>query len=119
MYELLSSNDPQKIKELWQKLDPEVRRTLDSLSPHTKIDMYNTKIAIIHTYNDDVIPWVESGKLLSAIDSKHKIYFRIFHQFYHVSIEDFLKARISNLHRVIAEAAQFFLYIYSILYQLS
>jgi hypothetical protein len=29
-----------------------------------------------------------------------------------------LKARISNLHHVISEAAQFYLYMYSILYQL-
>ena len=119
MYELLSSRQPEKVKELWLKLDPQVRRTLDSLSPHTKIGEYDTKIAIIHTFNDDVIPWVESIKLLNAIDRKNKIYFRIFRQFYHVSIEDLLRARLSNLHHVIAEAAQFYMYMYSILYQLS
>jgi hypothetical protein len=118
-YELLSNRDPKKVKDLWQKLDPELRRTLDNLSPHKKIREHGTQIAIIHTFNDDVIPWVESIKLLNAIDRKHKIYFRIFRQFYHVSIEDFLKARISNLHHVLAEAVQFYLYMYSILYQLS
>jgi dienelactone hydrolase len=117
-YELLTNRDPKRVGELWEKLDPKVRRTLDSLSPHTKIAQYNTKIAIIHTFNDDVIPWVESCKLVDAIDDKNKVYFRIFRQFYHVSIEDLLKARISNLHHVISEAAQFYLYMYSILYQL-
>ena len=118
-YELLSNRDPEKVKALWQKLDPKLKSSLHNLSPHTKIDKYGTKIAIIHTFNDDVIPWVESTKLLNAIDHRDIIYFRIFRQFYHVSIEDLLKARISNLHHVIAEAAQFYLYMYSILYQLS
>jgi hypothetical protein len=119
MHDLLTNKDPEKIKDLWQKLDPKVRQTLDSLSPHTKVDDHGTKIAIIHTFNDDVIPWVESCKLSDALDHDDKIYFRIFKQFYHVSIEDLLKARISNLHHVIAEAAQFYLYMYSILYRLS
>jgi hypothetical protein len=118
MYELLTNRDPKLIKQLWESLDPKVQRTLNSLSPHTKIDKYNTKIAIIHTFNDDVIPWVESCKLDDVIDDKNKLYFRIFRQFYHVSIEDLLKARISNLHHVISEAGQFYLYMYSILYQL-
>ncbi|MCJ7515616.1 MAG: hypothetical protein MUO89_06585 [Dehalococcoidia bacterium] len=118
MYELLANRDHKRVGELWEKLDPKVRQTLNNLSPHTKIEKYNTKIAIIHTFNDDVIPWVESCKLFDAIDSKNKVYFRIFRQFYHVSIEDLLKARISNLHHVISEAVQFYLYMYSILYQL-
>jgi hypothetical protein len=119
MYELLSNRDPEKVKDLWQNLDPKVRQTLDGLSPHTKIDKHSAKIAIIHTFSDDVIPWVESCKLSDAIDHGDKVYFRIFRQFYHVSIEDMLKARISDLHHVIAEAVQFYLYMYSILYQLS
>jgi hypothetical protein len=118
MYELLANRDPERVKDLWSKLDPKIQQTLNNLSPHTKVGKYNTKIAIIHTYNDDVIPWVESCKLVDAINDKNKIYFRIFHQFYHVSIEDLLKARISNLHHVISEAVQFYLYMYSILYQL-
>jgi len=118
MHALLFNRDPKQVGRLWEKLDPQVRRTLDSLSPHTKISKYDTKIAIIHTFNDDVIPWVESCKLVDAIEDKNKVYFRIFRQFYHVSIEDLLKARISNLHHVVSEAAQFYLYMYSILYQL-
>jgi dienelactone hydrolase len=118
MYELLTNHDPKRVRQLWERLDPKVRQALDSLSPHTKIDKYNTKIAIIHTFNDDVIPWVESCKLVDAIDDKNKVYFRVFRQFYHVSIEDLLKARISNLHHVISEAVQFYLYMYSVLYQL-
>jgi len=118
MYELLTNHDPKRVRQLWERLDPKVRQALDNLSPHTKIDKHNTKIAIIHTFNDDVIPWVESCKLVDAIDDKNKVYFRVFRQFYHVSIEDLLKARISNLHHVISEAVQFYLYMYSILYQL-
>jgi hypothetical protein len=117
-YELLTNRDPKRVGELWEKLDPKVRLVLNGLSPHTKIAQHNTKIAIIHTFNDDVIPWVESCKLVDAIDDKNKVYFRIFRQFYHVSIEDLLKARISNLHHVISEAAQLYLYMYSILFQL-
>jgi hypothetical protein len=119
MHELLTNREPKRVGELWKKLDPKVQRTLNNLSPHTKIAQHKTKIAIIHTFNDDVIPWVESCKLVDALDGKNTIYFRIFRQFYHVSIEDLLKARISNLHHVISEATQFYLYMYSILYQLS
>jgi hypothetical protein len=118
-YELLTNRDPERVGRLWEKLDPHVQQTLNNLSPHTKIARHKARIAIIHTFNDDVIPWVESCKLVDAIDDKSTIYFRIFRQFYHVSIEDMLKARISNLHHVISEVAQFYLYMYSILYQLS
>ncbi|MCJ7655001.1 MAG: hypothetical protein MUO97_06840, partial [Dehalococcoidia bacterium] len=65
-----------------------------------------------------VIPWVESCKLADAIEDVHKIYFRVFGQFYHASIEDLLKARMSNLHNVISEIVQFYRYMYSILYRL-
>ncbi|MCK4331200.1 MAG: hypothetical protein KAW81_01470, partial [Dehalococcoidia bacterium] len=63
-------------------------------------------------------PSVESRKLAQAIEDENKVYFRIFHQFSHVRIEDLLKLRISNLHNIISEAAQFCLYIFHILYQL-
>ncbi len=118
MYELFTNRDPERVKDLWARLDPEVQQTLNNLSPHLKIAQLRTKIAIIHTFADDVIPWVESCKLAGAIKDENKIYFKVFRQFYHVSIEDLLKARISNLHNVISEAVQFYLYMYSILYQL-
>ncbi|MBM3142189.1 MAG: hypothetical protein FJ005_03955 [Chloroflexi bacterium] len=118
MYELLTNRDPERVKDLWAQLDPEVQQTLNNLSPHLKIAQLRTKIAIIHTFTDDVIPWVESCKLAGAIKDGNKIYFKVFRQFYHVSIEDLLKARISNLYNVISEAVQFYLYMYSILYQL-
>ena len=118
MYELFTDRDPERVVDLWTRLDPEVQQTLNNLSPHLKTAQLKTKIAIIHTFTDDVIPWVESCKLADAIKDENKIYFRVFRQFYHVSIEDLLKARISNLHNVISEAVQFYLYMYSILYQL-
>ena len=118
MYELLTNRDPERVKDLWARLDPKIRQTLDSLSPHTKMAQLKTKIAIIHTFTDDVIPWVESCKLAGAIEDVHKIYFRVFGQFYHASIENLLKPRMPNLHNVISEVVQFYLYIYSVLYQL-
>ncbi len=116
LHELLTSRDPARARDLWAKLDPEIQQTLDSLSPHLKIDQLQTKIAIIHTYTDDVIPWVESVKLAEAIKEENKLYYKIFHQFYHVRLEDLLKLRIANLHNTISEAAQFYLFIYHILY---
>jgi hypothetical protein len=118
VYELLSNRDPERVGDLWARLDPKIREALDSLSPHTKIAQIKTKVAIIHTYTDDVVPWVESCKLDDAIDGAHKIYFRVFGQFYHASIEDLLKVRMSNLRNVISEVVQFYHYMYSILYQL-
>lgn len=118
MYELLTNREPERVAELWARLDPKICQTLNNLSPHMKIDELKTKIAIIHTLSDDVIPWVESCKLADAIEDSHKVYFRVFEQFYHVSIEDLLKARISNLHHVISEAVHLYLYMYSILYRL-
>jgi dienelactone hydrolase len=118
LYELLTNHDPERVKDLWARLDSRIRQTLDSLSPHTKVAQLKTKIAIIHTFTDDVIPWVESCKLADAIDDAHKIYFRVFGQFYHASIEDLLNPRMSNLHNVISEVVQFYLYMYSVLYQL-
>ncbi|UCH50802.1 MAG: hypothetical protein JSV54_07235, partial [Chloroflexota bacterium] len=118
MLELLANRESERTVDLWTRLDPKIRQTLDNLSPHTRISQLDTKVSIIHTLTDDVIPWVESYKLADAIDSEHKVYFRVFEHFYHVSIEDLLKARISNLHNVISEIIQLYLYIYSILYRL-
>lgn len=118
LYELLTNRDPARAEDLWAKLDPEIQQTLNGLSPHLRVSQLQTKIAIIHTFTDDVIPWVESHKLDDAIKDENKIYFKIFHQFYHVRLEDLLKLRISNLHNVISEAAQFYLFIYRIFYQL-
>jgi dienelactone hydrolase len=118
LYELLTNRDPERVKDLWGKLDPRVRRALDSLSPHTKMAQLKTKVAIIHAFADDVIPWVESCKLADSIDDVYKIYFRVFGQFYHASIEELLRPRMSNLQYVISEIVQFYRYMYSILYQL-
>lgn len=118
LHELLVNRDPKRARDLWAKLDPEIQQTLDGLSPHLKADQLQAKIAIIHTYTDDVIPWVESHKLAEAIKEENKLYYKIFHEFYHVRVEDLLKLRISNLQNTISEAAQFYLFIYHILYQL-
>lgn len=116
--ELLAGPDPERAKELWMKLNPKIKQTLDSLSPHLTIDQLQTKIAIIHTFSDDVIPWVESAKLAQAIKRENRAYYKIFHQFYHVRVEDLLKLRLSNFGNVISEAAQFYLFIYHFLYAL-
>jgi dienelactone hydrolase len=118
VYELLSNRDPERVGDLWARLDPKMRQALDSLSPHMKIAQIKTKVAIIHTFTDDVVPWVESCKLADAIDDVDKIYFRVFGQFYHTRIEDLLKMRMSNLHNVISEVVQLYRYMYSILYRL-
>jgi dienelactone hydrolase len=118
MYELLTNRDPERIKDLWTRLDPKVRQVLDSLSPHAKMARLKTKIAIIHAFADDVIPWVESCKLADAVEDANKIYFRVFGQFYHARIEDLLKPRLSNFHNVISEVVQFYRYMYSVLYRL-
>ncbi len=118
MYELLTNRDPERVKDLWARLDSKILQTLDSLSPHTKMAQLKTKIAIIHAFADDVIPWVESCKLAAAVEDVNKIYFRIFGQFYHASIEDLLKPRLSNFHKVISEVVRFYLFMYSVLYQL-
>ena len=118
VYDLLTNHDHQQVADLWARLDPQIQQTLNNLSPHQQISQLRTKIAIIHTMTDDVIPWVESYKLADAIKAENKIYFKVFKQFYHASIEDLLRARISNLRSVISEVIQFCLYIYRILYQL-
>lgn len=116
LHELLASRDPARARELWTKLHFDLRQALDNLSPHLKIDQLHAKIAIIHTFTDDVIPWVESVKLAQAVNQENKIYYRIFHQFYHVRVEDLFKLRLSNMWNVIFETVQFYLFIYHFLY---
>jgi dienelactone hydrolase len=101
-----------------EKLTPEVQQTLNNLSPHSKVGQLKTKIAIIHTATDDVIPWVESVKLAEAIPDDQKVYFKIFHRFYHTDIKQLLSTRLSQFADTVSEATGFYLYIYSILYQL-
>ncbi|MBM3154048.1 MAG: hypothetical protein FJ008_01800 [Chloroflexi bacterium] len=103
---------------LWQKLTPEVQHTLENLSPHSKADQLKTKIAIIHTADDDVIPWVESVKLAEAIPDDQEVYFRIFHRFYHTNVKQLLSIRISQLAGTVSEVAGFYMFVCSILYQL-
>lgn len=118
IYQLLTTGDPAQAKMLWKKLTPEIQQTLDNLSPHSKIGQLKTKIAIIHTAADDVIPWVESLKLSEAIPDEQEVYFRIFHRFYHTDIKQLLSTRLSQFADTVSEAAGFYMYIYSILYQL-
>jgi len=118
IYELLNNRDPERVPELWVRLGPEIQQTLDGLSPHLKIDQLRTNVAIIHTLTDDVIPWVESRKLAEAIDDEQEVYFKVFGRFYHTDIKQLLNVRLSNLVGIVSEATQFYLYIYSILYQL-
>ncbi len=118
MYELITNTNPERVADLWVRLDPRLQQTLDSLSFHGKAHQLKTKIAIIHSINDDVVPWVESVKLANAITAESIIYFKIFRQFYHASIEDLLRARISNLRAVVSEIFQFYFFVYHILYRL-
>src|SRR4030042_775817 len=37
MYELLASRDPERVVDLWARLDPKIRQALESLSPHPKV----------------------------------------------------------------------------------
>ncbi|MBM3166209.1 MAG: hypothetical protein FJZ94_01980 [Chloroflexi bacterium] len=99
-------------------LTEEIQQTLDNLSPHSKVGQLKTKITIIHTANDDVIPWVESAKLAEAIPDDQKVYFKIFHRFYHTNVKQLLSTSLSQLADTVSEVTGFYLYICSILYQL-
>jgi len=118
MYELLSNRDPERAGALWAQLDPQTQQTLASLSPSTRINQLQAKVAIIHGFADPYIPSVESYKLADAIKDDNKAYFRIFYQFSHVDPNELFKVRLSNLHNIISEAAGFYLYLYHTLYQL-
>jgi len=118
IYRLLSAHTPEKVRELWITINPEIRRSIELLSPHRIIEKVHAKIAIIHTATDDVIPWVESVKLSKAIPDDQKVFFKIFHRFYHVDIKQLLNVQISSLCDVVSEVADFYFYVYSILYQL-
>ena len=118
LYELLINRDLERAGKLWARLDSGMRDTLNSLSPHNKIDQLKTRIAMVHAFSDDAIPSGESFKLADAVREENKIYFKIFHQFGHVDPEQLLDIRKSNFWNIVAEIAQFYLYIYHVLYQL-
>ena len=118
IYQLLSAHTPEQVKELWAKITPQLSRSIEPLSPHLIIEKLHTKIAIIHTATDDVIPWVESVKLSEAIPDDQEVFFKIFHRFYHVNIKQLLNVQVSNLCASISEAVGFYSYIYSIIYHL-
>ena len=118
MYELITNRDPERVGDLWARLDSETQQTLASLSPHLRIDQLQTRIVIVHTDVDDAIPSAESRKLAQAVKDENKVYFRIFRQFSHVNVEALFNVRISDFHNAISEAAHFYLFTYHILYQL-
>ena len=118
MYELLTNRDPERVEDLWARLDPKTQQTLAGLSPHLKIDQLQTEIVIIHASADAAIPSVESLKLARAIGDEKRTYFRIFYQFSHVDPDELLKIGTSNFGNIVSEAAQFYLYICHMLYQL-
>lgn len=118
MYELLSNGNSEQFEALWARLDVQTRQTLASLSPSTRIDQLQTKVAIIHGFADPIVPSVESYKLADAVKDENEVYFRIFYQFAHVDPNKLFEVRLSNLRNIISEATGFYFYLYHTLYQL-
>ena len=84
LYELLINEDPYRVDDLIQGIDPRVRNYLKKLSLASVIPSIQAYLLIGHGSTDPLIPYTESLRLADAVQDKSKVHIAIIRQFAHV-----------------------------------
>lgn len=117
LYELLINEDPRRVEDLIQKIDPRVRRYLEQLSMAPIIPAIDAYFIIGHGSADPLIPYTESLRLADAVRDRKKVHVAILRLFTHVdpaskpsSVKEFITVRLPSM-------LQFYFLIYDLLRQ--
>lgn len=114
LVELLYNDDKDKFYQLYDKIDPSVKRLFEQASPRYYLDKIEADCFIAHSVPDFVIPHIESSLLAEALKDRVKGYYT-FRFFQHVERE----FRDLDLKRVflvyIPDIIKFYKFIYRML----
>ena len=84
LYELLTNEDPQRVDDLMQSVDPRVREYLEKLSLAPVLPSIGAYLLIGHGSTDPLIPYTESLRLADAVDDRSRVHVAILKLFTHV-----------------------------------
>ncbi|MBI4300215.1 MAG: dienelactone hydrolase family protein [Chloroflexi bacterium] len=84
LYQLLTSTDEQEAYRLLAQLPPSVEGLVAPLSPSSDIGGLQAKLFVMHDRRDDLVPYVESRRLVAAVDGNVPIHYTEFSFFQHV-----------------------------------
>ena len=117
LYELLINEDPKRVEDLVQKIDPRVRGYLEKLSMAPIIPSIDAYIIIGHGSGDPLIPYTESLRLADAVRDRGKVHVVILRLFTHVdptrkrfSLTEFFTVRLPSM-------MEFYFLVYDLLRQ--
>jgi len=117
LYELLINEDPKRVGDLVQKIDPRVRRYLEKLSMAPIIPSVDAYFIIGHGSGDPLIPYTESLRLADAVRDKSQVHVVILRLFTHVdparkrfSLTEFFTVRLPSM-------MEFYFLVYDLLRQ--
>ncbi|MBI2886139.1 MAG: hypothetical protein HYY02_02905 [Chloroflexi bacterium] len=84
VYQLLSNRDPARTEELYEALPEGLKNLLARLSPSNALEWIQTKVYIMHDRQDTYIPYVESRRLLAALEDYPRKRYTEFELFQHM-----------------------------------
>ncbi|MGH7771469.1 MAG: alpha/beta hydrolase family protein [Candidatus Binatia bacterium] len=104
LYELLINEDPYRVDDLIQKIDPRVQNYLKKLSLASVIPSIQAYLLIGHGSTDPLIPYTESLRLADAVKDQSKVHLAIIRQFAHVdparksfSVKEFITVYLPSM----------------------
>lgn len=117
LYELLINEDPRRVDDLVERIDPRVKSYLDKLSLAPVIPSLKAYMIIGHGNTDPLIPFTESLRLADAVGDKQRVHLAILRLFSHV---DPTRSRFSAREYFtvyLPSVAEFYLLVYDLLRQ--
>jgi dienelactone hydrolase len=84
LYELLINEDPRRVDDLVQRIDPRVQKYLKKVSLAAVIPSIQAYLIIGHGSTDPLIPYTESLRLADAVKDKNRVHVAIIKLFTHV-----------------------------------
>jgi dienelactone hydrolase len=84
LYELLTNDDPRRVTELVEKIDPRVLDYLRRLAMEPVLPDIRAYMLIGHGSTDPLIPYTESLRLADAVEDRRRVHLAILRLFSHV-----------------------------------
>ena len=67
---LIANTDPDEFDQLYAALSNELKETVDDLSPHRIVHQLDMPLYILHSTDDNVVPYTESVKFFDMVSSR-------------------------------------------------
>lgn len=81
---VLANRDPERAPALYEALPEEMKVHFRRLSPNTALDWLQAKLFVMHDRNDTYVPYVESERLVAALEDYPRKHYTRFDLFQHM-----------------------------------